>query len=75
MISAKAWIIINTKNGQTIRGRNELEKREIASLTKIMTCFLSIKLAERTGTPYNQIIRVSAAAQKTGGTSAKLREC
>jgi len=45
-ITSKAWAISNGNNSQIIYSKNLNEKREIASLTKIMTAYVSIKLIE-----------------------------
>ncbi|CAG9332579.1 unnamed protein product [Blepharisma stoltei] len=50
------------------------EKREIASLTKIMTCIYSIKLAGELDISYSNKITISKKAENIIGTSANLRE-
>lgn len=40
-ISAKSWVILNGRsNKKIIAGVNETNPREIASLTKMMTCYI-----------------------------------
>mmetsp|Transcript_28736 Transcript_28736/g.28417 ORF Transcript_28736/g.28417 Transcript_28736/m.28417 type:complete len:174 (-) Transcript_28736:201-722(-) len=50
------------------------EKREIASLTKIMTCIYSIKLAGELNISYSNKITISKKSADTTGTTAKLKE-
>ncbi len=52
----------------------ERERRECASLTKIMTAFVVIKMLERFKIEETHIIKVSEAAANVGGTSADLVE-
>lgn len=41
-VSAKSWCLVNCKTEKIIAGKNENYPREIASLTKIMTCYVCI---------------------------------
>ena len=52
----------------------EREKRECASLTKIMTAYTVFKLMERLGTDDTTLITVSGDAAGVIGTSAELLE-
>ena len=72
-ISAKTWAVFNTSSETIIFGQGTEDRREIASLTKIMTCYLSIKLAEAWGIPLLKKIAVSPRAAMISGTSANLR--
>ena len=45
--SAQSWAIYDQKTNQLLFGKMERERRECASLTKIMTCHVVIKLMER----------------------------
>jgi len=47
LITAKSWSITDGKTGEVLFGKGENEKREIASLTKMMTAFLVIQIARR----------------------------
>jgi D-alanyl-D-alanine carboxypeptidase (penicillin-binding protein 5/6) len=40
--TAKAWAIVDGKSGDVLFGKCENDKREMASLTKIMTSFVII---------------------------------
>lgn len=53
----------------------DLIKREVASLTKMMTFYSSLKLCSRYSIdPENTYLTVSRGASKVTGTSADLRE-
>ena len=54
-------------------GQGIEDRREIASLTKIMTCYLSLKLAEAWGIQLQEKVEISARAARIAGTSANLR--
>lgn len=41
-VSAKSWCLVDCKTEKIIAGKNENYPREIASLTKIMTCYACI---------------------------------
>jgi D-alanyl-D-alanine carboxypeptidase len=55
-------------------GKCEKERREVASLTKIMTCYCTIKLMERFDIEDTELIEVSGDASGVIGTSADLLE-
>ncbi|EGR27823.1 hypothetical protein IMG5_188490 [Ichthyophthirius multifiliis] len=74
-ISAKSWIIINAKNKQVIGGYQESTIREIASLTKMMTLFLSIYYMRQMNIiPEKTYFKVSQHAANIKGTSAELKK-
>jgi len=55
-------------------GKNEKEKREVASITKVMTCYVTIQLMERFKKKDETLIEVSGDASSVHGTSADLLE-
>lgn len=52
----------------------ERERRECASLTKIMTCYVVVKLLDRFNLKETQLVKVSKEAANVIGTSAELIE-
>jgi D-alanyl-D-alanine carboxypeptidase len=44
-VSAQSWIVYDASGDSILFGRMERERREIASLTKMMTCFVVLHLA------------------------------
>ena len=53
-------------------GKNEKEKREVASITKIMTFYVSILLQERFKKKDETLVEISDDASGIHGTSADL---
>lgn len=75
MITAQSYAIYDMKGCNLILGRKENLKREIASLTKIMTFYTVIDLLARFKMHPDEVkIRVSNIATQVSGTSAYLRE-
>ena len=73
-VTAKSWAIMDGRTGEILFGKCENDRREIASMTKIMTCFVVIQIirkiklnAEKT------MLQVSRSAATVGGTTAKLK--
>jgi D-alanyl-D-alanine carboxypeptidase (penicillin-binding protein 5/6) len=72
--SAQAWAIFDQKTSTMLFGKSEKERREVASLTKIMTCYCTILLMERFGITDDKLVEVSGDASGVIGTSADLLE-
>lgn len=53
-------------------GKNEKERREVASITKIMTCFVVLQLQERFKQKDETLVDISDDAAGIHGTSADL---
>lgn len=71
-ISAKSWIVFNIDNQSVISGHNTKLKREVASLSKIMTCVVTLdELKHRKCNLEDQVI-ISFKAAAIEGTSAGL---
>lgn len=75
-VSAQAWAVTEKASGQLLYGSLATESREIASLTKVMTCFVALKLMQSDAERLNKgtIVPVSRTAAGLIGTSARLRE-
>jgi D-alanyl-D-alanine carboxypeptidase (penicillin-binding protein 5/6) len=64
---------VNTN--KVIQGKKENLKREIASITKMMTFYTVLKLMEKYNmNPETTILTVSKSASLITGTSANIRE-
>jgi len=73
-ISASSWVIYDLKGNSILHGRREYQKREIASLTKIMTCWVVINICREYGiNPKVTYVLVSEVAASVRGTTANLR--
>ena len=46
-VSAQSWVVYDLQTEQVLFGRMERERREIASLTKIMTSYVVLTLIKR----------------------------
>lgn len=67
-VNAPAYVLLDVTSGQTILAQNADQRREPASLTKLMTAYLTFAaLRDRTLTP-SQMVHVSAAALKADGS-------
>lgn len=72
-ISAKCWAIYDVNKMTFIHGKREYLKRECASLTKIMTCYVVIKLCQEWKISMKKTeITISPIASDIRGTSANL---
>jgi len=64
---------MDSETQKVIYGHAETHMREIASLTKIMTCYLSLRLKEKFQVDWDTLVKVSSTAAGINGTSAKLQ--
>ena len=72
-ITSKSWCIFNTDKQSLVFGKREFLKRECASLTKIMTAYVVIKLCnEWKMSIFKTEVAVSDVASDIRGTSANL---
>ena len=72
--TAKSWAIYDGNTGEILFGKNENERREVASMTKIMTCFVVVSIIRKLDLDMeNTMIQVSKTSAMTNGCSAKLR--
>jgi D-alanyl-D-alanine carboxypeptidase (penicillin-binding protein 5/6) len=67
-IAAASWVLIDTLSGQTLGAANPDERRDPASLTKLMTAYVAFgALRAKTITP-SQMVQVSQHAWKAEGS-------
>mmetsp|Transcript_36164 Transcript_36164/g.55533 ORF Transcript_36164/g.55533 Transcript_36164/m.55533 type:complete len:141 (+) Transcript_36164:3102-3524(+) len=72
-VSAKCWAIFDAQKMSFIHGKREYLKRECASLTKIMTCYVVILLCrDWKMNPKTTEVTISSVASDIRGTSANL---
>lgn len=73
-ISAKCWAIYDVNKMSIVYGRREYQKREVASLTKIMSAWVVINLCKEWALdPKKTEVIVSDIAADIRGTSANLK--
>ncbi len=67
-IVAASWLLLDVTSGQTIAAQNADERRDPASLTKLMTAYLAFgALRDRTLTP-SQAVNISEKAWRAEGS-------
>jgi serine-type D-Ala-D-Ala carboxypeptidase (penicillin-binding protein 5/6) len=71
-VSAKAWVVVNARIGQTLGGSNAAEARPMASTSKIMTAWIVFRLAAENAKVLDEVVTFSERAAKTPGSSARL---
>lgn len=72
-VSASSWIAIESKTGRYLDGKDEDEPREIASLTKIMTCITVIQEVMNLKRSFEEQVCVGELAATMDGTTAELQ--
>lgn len=72
--SAQSWSIYDLKTNTLLFGKGERDRREVASLTKIMTAYLVYKLMEKFKVDESYLVTISGDASSVIGTSAELIE-
>lgn len=70
--SAQSWSIFDQKTNTMMFGKNEREKREVASITKMMTCYVVLTLQERFKKKDECLVEITEDASSIHGTSADL---
>lgn len=68
VIAARAWILVDAVTGQTIAAQNPELAVEPASLTKIMTVYLTFEALKENRISRSQEVSVSENAWKTSGS-------
>ena len=73
-VTCKAFIMMDTKKKEIIWGKNIINKREVASLTKTMTCLVALNFIQTNNIDIENVYYyVSEEAGNTRGTTARLR--
>lgn len=74
LVTCKAWVIGDAKTGTVLAGSRESDRLDIASTTKMMTAYIVCRLAQDDPKVLDEVVTFSAAADKTVGSTADLRE-
>ena len=75
VITSKSWIIYDLREDRVFQSKKDSVKRQIASLTKMMTFFTVMKLMDKFRLqPASTVLTISKTAACMNGTSANLRE-
>ncbi len=67
-LAAKSWLLIESGSGQTLAAQAPDERLEPASLTKLMTAYLTFAALRQGTLKIDQTVPVSERAWKTGGS-------
>jgi D-alanyl-D-alanine carboxypeptidase (penicillin-binding protein 5/6) len=71
-IAAKSWILVDATSGQIIASQDPHARIEPASLTKIMTAYLTFAALKDKKLDINQMVNVSVKAWKVDASSSKM---
>ena len=67
-VAAAAWVLVDTLSGQTLGGSNADERRDPASLTKLMTAYIAFGALRAKSITPSQMVTVSQRAWKAEGS-------
>ncbi|MDD4887564.1 MAG: D-alanyl-D-alanine carboxypeptidase [Thiomonas sp.] len=67
-LDARAWLVVDLTSGQILAERNAHEQEAPASLTKLMTAYLTFKALKDGTIKLNQMVTESKEAWQTGGS-------
>ncbi|QYF95449.1 D-alanyl-D-alanine carboxypeptidase [Massilia sp. PAMC28688] len=71
-IAARAWLLLDATSGQVIASQDPVARIEPASLTKIMTAYLTFAALRDKKLELNQKVNVSVRAWKVDASSSKM---
>ena len=71
-IAAKSWILLDSTSGQVIAAQDQNARIEPASLTKIMTAYVTFQALRDKKIDINQMVNVSVRAWKVDASSSKM---
>lgn len=73
-LDAPAVLLMEKTTGEILFAQNEHEKKEPASVTKVMTLLLTMEAIEKGSIAYDDVVTVSAYAASMGGSNVYLAE-
>ena len=73
VLTCRAWVAGSARAAQPVGGSDADTRMEIASITKIMTAGVVLRLARTTPDVLNEMVTVSAHAAHVPGSSARLQ--
>jgi len=72
-VSARAWVLLDVGSGQVLTAEKPDQRIEPASLTKLMTAYLTFKAIHQKSIALEQPLPVSERAWRTGGSKMFVR--
>ena len=74
LVTCKAWAIADAQTGELLWSERSDAKLPMASTTKMMTAHLVCRLAAADPQVLEEVVTISAASDKTSGSTADVRE-
>ena len=71
-IAAKSWLLLDATSGQVIAAQDQTARIEPASLTKIMTAYVTFRAIQDKKLTLDQMVTVSTRAWKVDNSSSKM---
>lgn len=71
-IAAKSWLLLDATSGQVIASQDQNARIEPASLTKVMTAYVTFAAIREKRLALNQMVNVSVRAWKVDNSSSKM---
>jgi D-alanyl-D-alanine carboxypeptidase len=71
-VTACSWVVLDRKSKEVLFGRLEKERREVASLTKVMTLYTVLSLIDTLKIDILTPVLIDISASDVTGTSAGL---
>ncbi|MFT5963204.1 MAG: D-alanyl-D-alanine carboxypeptidase (penicillin-binding protein 5/6), partial [Burkholderiaceae bacterium] len=72
IVAAKSWLLLDTTSGQVLASQDPTMRIEPASLTKIMTAYVTFKAIQEKRLDIKQMVKVSVRAWKVDPSSSKM---
>lgn len=72
-VSCDAWTIIDATSGKPLAGHDADVPRDFASTTKMMTAWLTARIADKQPDVLQEVITMSVRADETRGSTADIR--
>lgn len=72
-LAAKSWLLLEMGSGQVLTATNQNDRLEPASLTKLMTAYLTFSALHQKTIAIDQALPVSEKAWRTGGSKMFVR--
>jgi serine-type D-Ala-D-Ala carboxypeptidase (penicillin-binding protein 5/6) len=73
-VTCESWSVYDPVTKKFLGGKADDQPKEIASISKIMTCLVCLEIADEQNISLNTIVSVPEDAAKIKGTSANLEE-
>ncbi len=73
VVTCKAWAIADGKTGKPLWGKNEAQRLDVASTTKIMTAYIVCELARKNPAVLDEVVTFSERADQTPGSTSGVR--